>query len=311
MPPGRAEIAAARARIAPHVRRTPMLAVEPGALAPAGVALKLEHTQITGSFKVRGAFNTLLSADPPPAAVVCASGGNHGAAVAHAARRLGLPATVFVPAAIADPVKIRRMEDLGARVRLVEGDVDSVLDACLRHAEESGALFVHPYDAPATLAGQGTLGAEIEEDLPDIDTLLVAVGGGGLLGGIAAWFAGRIRIVAVETEGTASLARTLAQGRRARITPRGLAASALGAQSIGELPLAVLARHPVESVVVPDAALPAAQARLWEACRQLVEPGAAAALAALVSGAWRPAGGERVAVLLCGGNAAPGWSGAG
>jgi threonine dehydratase len=302
----RSDIEAARDRIAGHVRLTPVLQVEPG-LAPVPLALKLEHTQVTGSFKVRGAFNTMLGTTLPAQGVVAASGGNHGAAVAHAATRLGVPSVIFVPRVIADPVKIARMEGFGAEVRLVDGGVDEVMAAYAAHAAATGALSVHPYDSVPTLAGQGTLGAEIEAQVPGLDTLLVSVGGGGLIGGIAAWFAGRIRIVAVETEGTDSLSRTLKAGAKARITPSGIAASALGAQSVGDLSLEVLAAHPVETVVVSDQAVRAAQVRLWDGARLLVEPGAATALAAVTSGAWRADRGERVAVLLCGANAAPGW----
>ncbi|MEM9048969.1 MAG: threonine/serine dehydratase [Pseudomonadota bacterium] len=302
-----ADIEAAAARIQGHVRNTPMLTVEPGGAAPSAVALKLEHLQITGSFKLRGAFNTMLAGPMPTAGVVAASGGNHGAAVAYAATRLGARSTIFVPALIADPVKIARMKRFGAEIVLIEGGVDDVMRAYAAHAERTGALSVHPYDAPPTLAGQGTLGLEIERDAPALDTLLVSVGGGGLIGGIVSWYAGRIRIVAVETEGTNSLAQTLASGRKAQVTPQGIAASALGAQSVGDLPIAAMSAYPVESAVVTDAAVCDAQTWLWEGARLAVEPGAATAMAALTSGIYTPSADERVAVLLCGGNAAPGW----
>lgn len=301
------DIEAAAGRIAGRVRRTPMLEIEAQGVAGPALALKLEHTQITGSFKLRGAFNTMLSAVLPEEGAVAASGGNHGAAVAYAATQLGAKSTIFVPALIADPVKIARMEGFGAQVVLVEGGVNDVMAAYAADAKATGALSVHPYDAPATLAGQGTLGREIEADAPDLDTLLISVGGGGLIGGIAAWYAGRIRIVAVETEGTNSLAQTLAGGSKAQITPSGVAASALGAQSVGDLSLEILQAHPPVAAVVTDTAVQDAQKRLWEGARLAVEPGAATALAAITSGVYAPAPGERVGVLLCGGNAAPGW----
>jgi len=303
---GAAGIAAAAARLEAHLRRTPVLALEAGALGrDPPVILKLEHLQHTGSFKVRGALNTMLSADPlPGTGVVAASGGNHGAAVAWAAARLGVKATIFVPRVLADEVKLARMRGLGAEVILAEGTVSEVMAAFAAHAEATGALPVHPFDGPATLEGQGTLGREIEESAPDLDALLVSVGGGGLIGGIAAWYGGRTRVIAVETEGTASYAASRDAGAPVEITPSGIAASALGAPRLGPMADGILRAHDVDSLVVSDDDVIRAARQLWEATRLVVEPGAATALAAVTSGA---VSAGRVGVLLCGANAAPGW----
>ncbi len=300
------EIQAAHALISQHIRATPMLRVEAGALCDAPVALKLEQLQHTGSFKVRGAFNSILSGQVGPQGVVAISGGNHGAAVAYAARVLGTHATVFAPA-FAGPVKIGRMRQFGAEVVVMDAPITEVIAAFSAHANRTGALAVHPYDAPGVLAGQGTLGLEIERDMPDLDTLCVSVGGGGLIGGIAAWYGHRLKILAVETEGTAAYAAFLRHGPDAFITPEGISASALGAASIGVLPRAAMAGANVRSIVVSDADVIAAGRQLWDKTRMIGEPGAATALAALTSGAYRPQPQERVGVLICGGNAEPGW----
>lgn len=299
------DIAAAHERIKAQVRRTPVLALEAGGLGHP-LILKLEQLQVTGSFKARGAFNSLLAREVPAAGVAAASGGNHGAAVAFAARTLGHPARIFVPD-WTDPVKVARIRGFGAEVVAVPGSFDRTLAALDAFVAETGALAVHPFDQPETLAGQGTLGCEIEAQCPGLDTLLVSVGGGGLIGGITAWYAGRIRIVAVETEGTATLATALARGPEAAIVPEGLAASALGATRIGALPYAILSPRVADALLVTDAEIREAQRRLWDATRILAEPGGVTALAALVSGRYRVASGERVGVLICGGNAAPDW----
>jgi threonine dehydratase len=293
-------------RIRPHLRRTPVLEVEAGTLGAGPVGLKLEHTQHTGSFKVRGAFNSILASAPGPAGVVAISGGNHGAAVAYAATQLGTRSKVFAPA-YAGQVKIDRMRHFGAEVILMDKPIDEVIEAFEAFAAETGALAIHPYDAPLTMAGQGTLGIEIEQQLPDIDTLVVSVGGGGLIGGIATWYGDRIKILAVETEGTAAYAAMLRDGPAATILPSGISASALGAASIGSLPRAALAKADVQSIVVSDAEVTAAQSRLWDKVRLVGEPGAATALAAITSGAYRPAADEKIGVLVCGGNAGPSW----
>ncbi len=305
---GRSDIEAAYARVAGHIRRTPVLALEPGALGlDHPLTLKLEHLQATGSFKVRGAFNNLLSNDPPDAGVVAISGGNHGAAVAYAATKLGVASTVFVPGMIAEEVKLARMRGFGAEVIVAEGSVDQVFGAYEEFAADTGALAVHPYGTPETITGQGTVGLEFEVQCPDLDTLFVSVGGGGLIGGIASWYAGRVKVVAVETEGTSSLNRTL----KGTLTPdfhvSGISASGLGASSIGELPLEIIKAHVAENVVVSDADVVEAQRRLWDGIRVVGEPGGVTALAALTSGAYVPAQGEKIGVLICGGNAAPDW----
>lgn len=305
---GRDDIHAAYNRVRPHIRRTPVIDIEAGALGnDAPVTLKLEQLQVTGSFKVRGAFNNMTSAPLPKAGVVAISGGNHGAAVGYAATRLGVTSTVFVPGMIADKVKIARMEGFGAKVVIAEGSVDQAFGAYEAFANETGALAVHPYGSVGTLAGQGSVGLELEEQASDLDTILVAVGGGGLIGGIAAWYGGRTKIVAVETTGTSSLDKTLRGTLPADFQVSGISASGLGASSIGELPLEIIRAHVAENVVVTDDDVYTAQRRLWAATRLICEPGGVTALAALTSGAYVPAKGEKLGVLLCGGNAATDW----
>ncbi|MBF9047567.1 pyridoxal-phosphate dependent enzyme [Rhodobacterales bacterium LSUCC0031] len=302
------DITAAATRIASHVRRTPILTVEGAALGlPYPVTLKLEHTQVTGSFKVRGAFNTMLEAGVPDAGVVAASGGNHGAAVAYAATQLGHAAVIFVPRAIANAEKLRRMEMFGATVILTDGAVADCMAAYAAHAEQTGALSVHPYDTFPTLAGQGTVAAEIEAQMGGLDTILVATGGGGLIGGVAAWFGARARVISVETEGTNTLERSLRAGPEMSVQASGIAASSLGGPRLGVMSYAVARDHVDQAIVLPDQAVFDAAKRLWEGTRLIGEPGAAVALAALTSGAYRPAPGERVCVLICGGNAAVDW----
>lgn len=302
-----AEIEAARARIDSYVRKTPVIELEAGALfAGAPMWLKLEQLQHTGSFKVRGAFNALLSSDNHPGGVVAYSGGNHGAAVAYAATSLGMKSTIFVPD-FAGPVKIDRMRAFGADVRVMDVPAAELIAAFQKFARDQDALAVHPYDDAVVLAGQGTLGLEIDAQLPQFDTLVLSVGGGGLLGGIGAWFKNRVKILAVESEGTATLATALKSGIDSVITPTGVAASALGAGSMGVLAMEVVANTNTQSIIVPDAAIVEAQNRLWDRTRIIGEPGAATALAALTSGAYVPEKDERVCVLVCGGNASPGW----
>ena len=305
---GRAEIDAAAAKIGGHVRRTPVLALEAGALGiDHPLTLKLEHTQITGSFKVRGAFTSLLGAELPQAGAVAISGGNHGAAVAHAATSLGAKSVVFVPGQIAKEVKLARMRAFGAEVIVTEGNVDQAVRRYLDYARDTGALAVHPYDSPTTIAGQGTVAREMEEQMDGIDTVLVSVGGGGLIGGVAAWFGGRVKVVAVETEGTATLDLTLKGTLPGDFSASGISASGLGASSIGALNIEIIRAHVAQNVVITDADVMEAGRRLWGATRLVCEPGGVTALAALTSGAYVPAPGERVAVLMCGGNAEPDW----
>lgn len=297
----KSEIDAAAARIAGHVRRTPVIDLAIEGIGP--VALKLEQMQHTGSFKARGAFNTLIAAEVPEAGVVAASGGNHGAAVAFAARTLGHRARIFVPE-MAGPSKIALIEATGADLRVVPGAYANALEAA-EAAASDGAMQVHAYDAEPTVAGQGTVMREWEDQGLEADTVLIAVGGGGLIAGALAWLQGRRKVVAVEPRTSCALHAALAAGAPVDVEVSGIAANALGARRVGDICFD-LARHVgVESVLVTDAAIAEAQARLWRDLRQLVEPAGAAALAALMSGAYRPAPGERVAALVCGGNIAP------
>ncbi|WP_299816917.1 threonine/serine dehydratase [uncultured Jannaschia sp.] len=295
----RTEIGAARDRIAGHARVTPVARL---ALGGFDVEVKLEQMQHTGSFKARGAFNTLLSSEVPEAGIVAASGGNHGAAVAYAASKLGHPAHVFVPE-VAGPSKIGLIERAGAICHVVPGLYADALDAARAHEAATGAMQVHAYDAVPTVAGQGTCFAEWEAQGLAADTVLVAVGGGGLIGGALAWFGGARKVVAVEPEQAPALHAALAAGAPVDVEVSGVGANALGARRIGEICFG-LARG-MTSVTVPDAAILEAQAVLWREARQWVEPAGSCALAALLSGAYVPAEGERVAVLVCGANPAP------
>ena len=304
------DIEAAHRLIAAHVRRTPLLAAEAGAFGDAALTFKLELLQHAGSFKARGAFHNLLSRAVPEAGVTAASGGNHGVAVALAARRLGHPARVFVPD-ISSPVKVAAIEEQGAAVVIGGARYADAQAACDRHAASSGALLVHPFEGAATVAGAGTVALEWEEDqarlgLSPLDTVLVAVGGGGLIAGVAAFWAGRVKIVGVEPEGSCCLHAALAAGRPVDVPVESIAADSLGARRVGELAFAV-AREAVDQVaLVPDEAIRAAQRALWSRFRIAAEPGGAAALGALLTGAYRARPGERVGVLLCGGNVDPG-----
>ncbi|MBE0454633.1 serine/threonine dehydratase [Roseovarius autotrophicus] len=291
----------AGARIAPHVRHTPVATARFGDLI---LSLKFEQMQHTGSFKARGAFNTLMQARVPQAGVVAASGGNHGAAVAHAARILGHAARIYVPQ-IAGPAKIALIRAQGATLQVVPG---AYAEAAARAAEwrrATGAMEVHPYDAEATVAGQGTVMAEWETQGLDADTVLIAVGGGGLVAGALGWLGGRRKVVAVEPATCAALHAAMAAGAPVDVEVSGIAANALGARRIGGLCLGLAQRYAVQTVLVSDTAIREAQTALWQEMRQLVEPAGATALAALLSGAYTPEDGERVAVLICGGNVAP------
>jgi threonine dehydratase len=301
----RDEIVAARDRIAPYVRRTPVTEVDGAALGlPHPVVLKLELLQHTGSFKPRGAFNNLLTRAVPPVGVVAASGGNHGAAVGYAAAKLGIAARIYVPS-IAGEAKISLVRGTGAALEVIEGHYGMAAVAAKEWGTHSGAMSIHPYDAPETLAGQGTLAAELEQQAPDLDILLVAVGGGGLIGGIASWYSGRIRIVAVEPENAATLATALRDGPEAEIQPCGVAANSLGGPKIGRLAYDIARRLKIESLTVTDEEITAAQRLLWSSARVLAEPGGATALAALTSGRFVAPEGARVGVVVCGGNIDP------
>jgi len=302
------DITAAAALIAGRVRHTPILDLEGAALGlPGVITLKLEHTQVTGSFKVRGAFNTMLSRGVPEAGVVAASGGNHGAAVAYAATQLGHRSVIFVPRAIAKEEKLRRMRMFGGEVILTDGAVEDCMAAYAAHAEKTGALSVHPYDTFPTLAGQGTVAQEIEAQMGQIDTILVSTGGGGLIGGVASWFRDRVKVVSVETEGTNTLERSLRESPEISVQATGIAASSLGGPRMVVMSYEVARAHVDRAIVLPDETVFDAAHRLWEGARLVGEPGSAVALAALTSGAYVPEKDERVCVLLCGGNAEPDW----
>lgn len=299
----RERIAATEQLIRPHVRHTPMLRVDLADFGQASrpVDLKLECLQHAGSFKARGAFTNLLTREVPEAGVVAASGGNHGAAVAYAAMKRGVPATIFVPS-VTSPAKAERIRSYGAEL-VVGGDrYADALAASQRFIEERGALSIHAYDQVETLLGQGTVGTEIERDLPGLTTLLVAVGGGGLIGGIAAWFRGRVKVVAVEPEGSPTLHMALAAGEPVDAPAEGIAADSLAPRRVGELMFPIAQAFVGESVLVSDEAIQAAQRALWDGARIVTEPGGAAAFAALLSGRYVPAPDERVAVLVCGAN---------
>ncbi len=289
--------------IRPYIRRTPVVDVEGRdvGLSIDGVTLKLELFQRAASFKTRGAFANLLQRDVPAAGVVAASGGNHGAAVAFAAMRLGLRAKIFVPA-ISSPAKIDRIRAYGADLTVGGDRYAEALAASEAYAVESGAMQVHAFDQPHTLLGQGTLALELGEQAPHLDTLLVAVGGGGLIGGIAAWYAGRVRVVGVEPEGAPTLTNALKAGQPVDAPAGGIAADSLAPRRVGEL-MFPIARDYIERVVlVTDDAIRAAQRALWDGVRVVAEPGGAAAFAALHSGVYKPAAGERVGVVVSGGN---------
>lgn len=302
----RERIAAMEPRIRPYIRHTPVLRVDMADFdrPPLAVDLKLECLQHSGSFKARGAFTNLLERPVPAAGVVAASGGNHGAAVAYAAMRLGHKATIFVPE-VSPPAKLQRIRGYGAELIVGGARYAEALAASEAFAEKTGALQIHAFNQEETLVGQGTLGLEIENDLPDIDTLLVAVGGGGLIGGIAAWFAGRIRIIAIEPEGAPTLHRAFEAGHPVDAPAEGVAADSLAPKRVGEMMFPIAEAFVERSILVTDDAIIAAQKALWERVRIIAEPGGAAAFAALLSGRYTPAPGERIAVLVCGSNTDP------
>lgn len=296
-------IEAAAARIAGHARVTPVMRLGKGAFGSAAdISLKLECLQHAGSFKTRGAFNNLLSLPVPDAGVSAASGGNHGAAVAYAARERGVKATIFVPE-ISPAAKIEAIRRFGADVVIGGAQYDDAQAACDAFVAKTGALKIHPFAAKETIAGQGTLGREWQEQEPDLDTVLVAVGGGGLISGVAAWFAGsRVKVVGVEPAGSRALQAALEAKGPVEVTVQSVAADSLGARNVGPLVYEVCKDAVDHVVLVPDAAITQAQAVLWRDFRLAVEPGGAAALGALLCGAYTPAAGERLGVLVCGAN---------
>jgi threonine dehydratase len=294
------EVSHAWTRIKPHVLRTPALET---AVFGMPLSLKLEQMQHTGSFKARGAMNSLLSMDVPKAGLVAASGGNHGAAVAWAAARLGHRARIYVPE-LAGEAKINLIRSLGADLIVVPGVYANALDQALAYEKDSGAAQIHAFDAPGTVAGQGTVMAEWEEQGLTADTVLIAVGGGGLIGGAMAWLEERRKLVGVEPFNAPTLTQALEHGPQTTVEVSGLAANALGAKQAGRICYDLARATNTGCVNVEDAAIAEAQHRLWSALRLVVEPAGAAALAALLSGAYRPQKGERLAVLLCGANPA-------
>jgi threonine dehydratase len=303
-PVDRARIAAAERVIRPYLRRTPVLDVDRADFGLEGggrIALKLELFQHGGSFKTRGAFANLLLRKIPEAGVVAASGGNHGAAVALAAKRLGVPAKIFVPR-VSSPAKIERIRAAGADLSIVGERYADALEASERWAAESGALPVHAFDQVETLLGQGTLALELSEQLPELETLLVGVGGGGLIAGVAAYYAGRARIVGVEPEGAPTLTRALEAGQPVDAPTGSIAADSLAPARVGELVLPVAQRYVDRVVLVTDDDIRQAQKALWKVLRVVAEPGGAAAFAAVLSGRYVSPRVERVGVILSGGN---------
>ena len=272
------------------------------------LTLKLELLQHVGSFKPRGAFNRILrareSGELPQSGIIAASGGNHGAAVAYAANVLGLTAEIFVPE-LTPASKRARIESCGAR--LVRGGATyfEALAASRARQAETGAMEVHAYDHPDVLAGQGTVAREFEQAAPDLTHVLIATGGGGLIGGMAAWFAGRVRVVSVEPEGCPALHDALAAGEPVVSPVGGVAADALGARQVGALMFPIAQAYVSEAVLVTDDAIRETQRLLWDRLRLVAEPGGATALAAVISGAWTPPTGARVGVLVCGSNTDP------
>jgi threonine dehydratase len=307
--------------IRPFIRRTPVVRIDLSELDPSGpalpaVTLKLEQLQCAGSFKARGAFANLLLRDVPPAGVVAASGGNHGVAVAYAAHRRSVPARIFVPT-VSAPAKMERIRQLGAELIVTGERYADALAAAQAWVQSSGAMSVHAFDQRETLLGQGTVALELAAQAPEVgpemgpemggalDTVLVPVGGGGLIGGIAAYFAGTVRVIGVEPEGAPTLTRARAEGRPADASAEGVAADALAPRRVGELVFPITQAYVEDVVLVDDASILAAQQALWQAVRIAAEPAASVGIAALLTGAYKPAPGEHVAVVISGANMAP------
>ncbi len=301
----REEIAATEKVIRPHIRRTPVIEVDGRefGLASLPLVFKLESLQHSGSFKARGAFANLLLRKIPPAGVVAASGGNHGAAVAYAASKLGVPARIFVPT-VASPEKIERIRGYGAELVVTGDRYADALAASERWTADSGALTIHAYDQPETLLGQGSVGIEFEQQSPHLDSLLVAVGGGGLIGGVASWYSNRLKIIGVEPEAAPTLHNALQAGHPVDSPAGGIAADSLAPKRVGELMFPIAQEFVSSSILVADDAIQQAQQALWKVLRVVTEPGGAAAFAAFLSGRYKPQPGERVGILVCGGNTA-------
>ncbi len=289
-------------RIATHVRRTPVIELEKNAFGiDAALYLKLECLQHTGSFKPRGAFNCILTARVPEAGVIAASGGNHGAAVAYAAQELNHRAEIFVPE-ITPANKVDRLRQYKAVVNIAGRNYSEALAASRERALQTGAVAIHAYDDPQVLAGQGTLAMELEDQVQALDSLLIAVGGGGLIGGVAAWDQNRVRVIGVEPDHAPTLHKALAAGQIVDVETGGVAADSLGARRVGELMFPIAQKFIAQSLLVTDEQIVTAQKMLWEKLRLIAEPGGATALAALLAGIYKPHPGERVGVVLCGSN---------
>ncbi|HEU4714905.1 MAG TPA: threonine/serine dehydratase [Pyrinomonadaceae bacterium] len=299
----RTQIQAAAPTIRTHIRRTPVLEVD-GAdfgLDSITIVFKLELFQHSGSFKARGAFMNLLTRDVPDAGVVAASGGNHGAAVAFTAMKLGRPAAIFVPS-VASPTKLDRIRRYGAELVITGERYADALEASKEWMSRTGALPIHAYEGVETLLGQGTLGLELEEQSPQLDSLLIAVGGGGLIGGVAAWYENRTRVISVEPELAPTLHLALQAGQPVDSPAGGIAADSLAPRQVGEMMFPIAQKYIAESVLVTDDQIREAQKKLWETVRIAAEPGGATAFAALLSGRFPITPGQRVGVVVCGGN---------
>jgi len=303
LPIDRDQIAAAEKIIRPHIRRTPILEVSGADFGLDSISLifKLEFLQHAGSFKARGAFTNLLTRDVPKAGVVAASGGNHGVAVAFAAGKLGVPAKIFLPT-VASPEKIDCIRRSGADLVIVGDRYSDALAASEAWMAQSGAMPIHAFDQMETLLGQGTVGLELEQQSPRLDTLLVSVGGGGLIGGIASWYGSKIKLIGVEPEAAPTLSNALNAGRPVDSSAGGIAADSLAPKRVGELMFPIAQSHLEKVILVNDKEIMQAQEALWSVLRIVTEPGGAAAFAALLSGRYQPKSGERVGILLCGAN---------
>ena len=300
----RTTIADAATRIAPYVRLTPVLELEGGAMdVPGRVMLKLDLLQPTGTFKIRGAFNLLLATRPE--LVVAASGGNFALAIAHAARVLGIHAHLFVPDS-SPPEKFQRLHDSGAEMTIVKGIYRDALAESRNFVAEAGGWLAHAYDQTEVVEGAGTCGLEILDQVPEVDTILVAVGGGGLIGGIASAVRGQARVIGVETEGTPTLHSARTAGHPVDVEVSGLAVSSLGSSRLGDIAWEAAGQWVADSLLVTDSAVVKAQLFLWETCRVIAEPGGATTVAALLSGVYVPAADETVVALVCGANVNPG-----
>jgi threonine dehydratase len=299
----REAIAVAATRIVPYIRRTPVLQLEVGAMDVAGrIILKLDLLQPTGTFKIRGAFNLLLATRPE--LVVAASGGNFALAVAHAARVLGIHAHLFMPDS-SPPEKFQRVHDSGATVTVVKGIYRDALAESRAFVAETGGTLAHAYDEAEVVEGAGTCGLEILDQIPGVDTILVAVGGGGLIGGIASAVRGQARVIGVETEGTPTLHSARAAGHPVEVEVGGLAVSSLGSSRLGDIAWEAARQWVADSLLVTDSAVVEAQRFLWETCRLIAEPGAATTVAALLSGVYVAAANETVVAVVCGANVNP------